>query len=495
MYFNKINSKKTFLIMAYILIMGALLWVADKNRIQNIKPLERDSKEVVFSAYHLVNLGKHSIDGENLSHFREPLLAVINAINILAIQPNSYDLDKENYTNNPDWILKITRLNIFLLIVLIFSIIYLTSVLEIPFIYSLIANILTIGYFAIYTLFITAVNSEIPSAILLTLFSAMLIKYIKFKEMKFSIMAGVFLGLLALTKAVFYYLFFVFFPLLILVVFFFEKKSLLLYKSQFFMFAISFCIVVLPWMIRNFYHFEDFSITERGGQVLYIRAVKNQMNREEYKGAFYAYAPVYFQKNIFGKYLGYRPSDLEYGGKLQRLNRSLPQDSIAIAEGRTEDVISFLRRAQIDYLAGFNPIERRGLIMDDQELKVNAKSMILNDLGAHIKTSFVFAWRGIWFYRGRHLPLVLLTFFSFMSLPIIFVSSMSKDKLPYLVFSLLPVLYFLFHAGLSHFIPRYTATLLPIMTVCLIILMYKLIIRMTKSTLNTNSLEESEKSS
>ena len=59
-----------------------------------------------------------------------------------------------------------------------------------------------------------------------------------------------------------------------------------------------------------------------------------------------------------------------------------------------------------------------------------------------------------------------LAFLAFLTL---FISSVTKGKLSWLLLTLPALLYFLFHALFTHFIHRYSIPLLPIFSICLII--------------------------
>ncbi|WP_332913954.1 hypothetical protein [Algoriphagus boritolerans] len=72
--------------------------------------------------------------------------------------------------------------------------------------WSMLAIAITDMYLAFYENYLITINSEMLSILLLILLTGSLIKFTQFKNLKWAIWTGVIMGLLVLTKAVFYYL-------------------------------------------------------------------------------------------------------------------------------------------------------------------------------------------------------------------------------------------------------------------------------------------------
>lgn len=155
-------------------------------------------------------------------------------------------------------------------------------------------------------------------------------------------------------------------------------------------------------MFRNHIHFDDFSIAERGGQVLLIRAIKNQMTEIEYKGGYYAYAPQAFNKLFLGKILDFKENDLIYGGKLQRLNRGLEEDQNAIQNNELDKLISYYQRTHFIEIPKLFKEASRLNVLPEELLKSKAFEMIKSDFTNHLKMTILFNWRGIWIYKGQY---------------------------------------------------------------------------------------------
>jgi hypothetical protein len=466
----KINKVSIYFFFINTILLCGLIFLANKNLKINSKPLVSDSQQSTFLAYHLVTDGFHSMDGETPSNFREPVISFLNALNIARLQPEKNQIEKEQLISDPELILEMTKLNLVYLI-LIYGISYfLARKLQLPRVLASVAAFIPVLFFSVFTSFITSVNSDLPAAILLLLFSVCILNYLEGRKKKDLIISGLILGLLTLTKAVFLYLFILFLPAILIFDLFFVRDKILRSWLSLGVLLISFTIPVGSWMIRNYIQMGTTSISDRGGEILLIRAIKNQMSDKEYWGGFYAYAPEVLQTGFFERFLRYQKEDLLDGGSLQRLNRGLKCDSLALAEGRFEEVKSYLRIAQLEH-RGLTNYYRTSLDIDnpDDVSKSKALNLIFTHPLNHLKACFLFGWRGIWFYKGRHLIPVLVTFLMYLSLFVLFVKSFwTKDKTLFLI-TILPILYFLFHAFLTHLIPRYSGILVPLLSVMCIL--------------------------
>ena len=351
--------------------------------------------------------------------------------------------------------------------------------------------------------------SEIPASACLVWSSVFLLLAYKNKSLLLCILAGVALALLTLTKAVFYYVFFPI-PLILMGLLLLNRtprRQCLLLPM---MLCIGFGLVVYPYMLRNYHHFNQFKITARGGVVLLIRANKNDMNWTEIKGAFYHWAPQGYQPAI-GKILGFSDEDLKKGGRLQRLNRHMyvrpsksgtvepvPQlatlgmaehrisdpefakaDQRAVNAGRPEDAISFIYSMSADRRKSFTKFRRSGAEHPhqegDRELRSKAVSMIKQRPFRHLALTPLFLWRGIgeipganpwlpyfarsgWFRATAH----LLFFLSIWVLPLI---ALYRRRFEVFLFLMPAIGMMLFYGLFSHNILRYNVPAYPIMVI------------------------------
>jgi hypothetical protein len=185
--------------------------------------------------------------------------------------------------------------------------------------------------------------------------------------------------------------------------------------------------------------------------------VKNNMTAEEYRGAWYAYAPRPLRW-VSGELTGFDKSDLESGGRLQRLMRFVSErDRPAIAAGRPDEAVSYYARVSAMYaeLAKARD-DGVGSLDVDSQLKQRALGMIAAEPLKHLATIPLFLWRGAPY-----------TFAILLAGALYACARRAWWLLAYLAPAMGLVM---FYAVLTHFIPRYAEPMLPIAAVCFVVL-------------------------
>ena len=274
--------------------------------------------------------------------------------------------------------------------------------------------------------------------------------------------AGFCFGLLALIKASFLYVFIGFAVVLLpIAVIAARKRPLTARLVPIAALTIAFAAAVGPWMARNYVQLGEFKLAERGGVVLYLRALKNGMTSDEYRGAFYFWAPPPLQPAI-GRMLGFSSSDLQRGGRLQRLNRKpdadfYRDDRAAARNAKPEEAITFLRKAvaeqlRLERLAA----ESGGGETADSVLQQRAISMIADDPARHLATTPLFLWRGALF----PLPVFLAAL----------VYALWRRAYALGIFVLPGLGTIMFFGLLTHYLPRYSAPVVPMAVVTVVVL-------------------------
>lgn len=295
------------------------------------------------------------------------------------------------------------------------------------------------------------------------------------------LLTGLMLGGLVLTKAAFMYigtasiLFFMLFLLL-------AKYSIKTISQQGLILLIV-IVCVAPWYVRNYIHFGIWEHTQRGPVVLLVRAYKNAMTHEEFKGAFYAYAPVSLKKAM-KLITGFNANDRLTGGRLQRLTRFPNGDIEKRLAGDEFGAISYYikatthdRNVHLAYAKqNSNPTQVR--VLADKAIKQEAIAKIKANIPAHLKAALVFAWRGAWpcntvdgrwkpTYQRQPIWQEILPFFGLISLWGIFIIGLIKKQVPLVILSVLGVSAFSFYALATHFLPRYSEMLIALWVICL----------------------------
>jgi hypothetical protein len=278
------------------------------------------------------------------------------------------------------------------------------------------------------------------------------------------VIAGLLFGVLTLVKAAALYVFIGVIGTLLCIYLLWRSRLLLRSAlADLGVVTLAFTVVVMPWMVRNLLDLGAFQVSQRAGVVLMIRAVKDQMTPEEFRGAFYVWAPPRLQGPV-GSLLGFTPRDLQRGGRLQHLNRSetsdfFRSDLAAEQAGRPEDAVSYYRRARAERVKLETELAASGSsdpeIQADKILQKRAMGMIEARPAKHLLVSIPFVWRG----AAVAFPVLVIA----MALAL-------RSKRYECALLALPSLgLVMFYALLSHFIPRYGLPVRPIVVALLVI--------------------------
>ena len=302
--------------------------------------------------------------------------------------------------------------------------------------------------------------TELEAATLLMLGIALLIAGLSRRSLRIVLLAGICFGLLALTKAVFLYVFVGFVLAVPLVLFALRDRGARpTTLATLAVLVIGFGGVTLPWMLRNQLQLGSFQISERGGLTLYIRAVKNEMTWDEYKGSFYAWSPGPLRK-LTGLITGFSPTDLDHGGRLQRFNRNMSDDLAAELSGNPAAAISFYRIARAErvrlgarYEAAGHPAPARAA---DAQLAARAMEALEAHPFRHLATTLPFLWRG----AALQIPVFLIAL----------IYSIRARHRGLLLAMIVAIFYIMIHALFTDFEPRYAITTLPLTAVAAIAL-------------------------
>ena len=465
MIFKVLNFLKKYAIWKNLIFLAVVLFFVNQNRIQNIKPFMADSIQNATYSYHLAYKNLFSLDGVSPSYLREPLMPFIHSVYIKLFTSVPDGLTQEELISNLNYVEQISRINIFYLGLLFFSIWYLVFQLTRSHILVIPLSLFSFGYFSMGISFTISQLSEVPAVILVNFFIGVLISIRRKPSIPKYLILGSILGFLAILKAVFYYLGFGFILIYYLINAIFDNRISICSVRYFLVFLICFFAVIFPWMLRNKFYFNDFSIAERGGTILLLRAVKNQMTDEEFKGGFYAWAPDPVKNYIFEPLTNYSRADLMDGGTLRRFSRNLPEDREFFKRGEIDSIQNFFMRTLLVIVPKLSDNADSLGVKLDVYLKDYSIGMILSDFPNHLEKSVLFFWRGIWFYEGRSLILNSLIFVVFLSFWISIVLGWIRLDKELIIISLLPILYLFFHIFLTHNLPRYSYPILSLLTI------------------------------
>ena len=243
--------------------------------------------------------------------------------------------------------------------------------------------------------------TELPAAVFMTCAIFLLVRAVQRNSKLGFIIAGLCYGLLVLTKAAMLYVF-VGLVLVLLVTYVgasTQRKTRLLQVMM--LLPRSAAIVVTPWIARNWMVFGQPQISERGGLVLYTRALIDQVTPIEYRGTFYMWARPAVRPYV-GSLLGFGPKDLEMGGRLQRLSDELgtdleKHDIQAEIAGRPQDAITLHWQARAERVRLEREFELQGVPNPDgaadRAMARNGMSMVKSAFVQNLKLAVPFLWR------------------------------------------------------------------------------------------------------
>lgn len=485
---RKLKNKKVLTVL-YI-VFCAVIIIYMSGLVTN-KPITSDAQQNLRMAYHLYKHNVLSKAGETSApsptNYREPVPPIVTAF-FMYVHPG---IDKdaplasfENGENTP----RVKQVNFIWIFFLLTGIGLLTFLVSRNRYLPFLSLIFVFVYFIRFGNHFDVMLTELPGTTFLIWTTVFLILAFKNQDYTYYALTGICLGFLILTKGVFFYLSVV----VALFVFFFVSHQKKLQKTGLFLAGV--ILLVAPWMIRNYMLYSDFSITQRGGVVLYIRALQDQMTGEEIIGAVYHWGPEIYQDAIGNTALGATDEDFEKGGKYSRISRAHISDSVAIDQGRTEEIESFYltARAEVNRLQaelGSDTTEASKFIVYNI-MEEDAKEMILSNPIKHTLMSGLFLWRGIWCFPSPTIPLVgdsiqnyihnIINFIAYVSLFGFFFVGVYRKDMIYIALTLLPVAMLTFHALIAQNIPRMSETAIPSMLICLTLLIYLLIERYQK---------------
>jgi hypothetical protein len=426
-----------------------------------------DAEQTLQMAVNLAHEGSISLDDEppyRPSMYREPLPVLSNA---LAVEVVDWFLGRapsvEEYVSG-DRAQYLKYQNVVWFALLAIAVFWACYALTSSFYFSLLAALLLnvrlpATSSGLEGFQLNSLDAEITAVALLALASVSLAVALRSGRLPAAALAGLAFGALALTKAVMLYVFVGLLGVLLLLLLLALPGKYVSNRAtapQILLLTATFCSVILPWMFRNHQHFDSFQISERGGAVLYMRAVKDGMTAEEYLGSFYAWAPGRLA-GLVGAALGFSPADLQEGGRLQRLNRSsdssfAERDLVAERAGKPDDAVSYYRRARAERVRLQQELRARGVanptVEADRILQDEAVAMILAHPLEHLLKTISFLWRGA--------PT------SFPVLCIGLAYAVVRRRIEVAIFILPSFGMLLFYGLFSHFIARYSVAATPV---------------------------------
>lgn len=487
---NKFSNTLKFLLLVFTFLC-LFIYV---DRYVKDTPLNSDSLENLHLAYSIAHFETMGITGDAEPHrvtpqnHREPFPNWLSAQWIKA-NPILFNASNLHQSQSPEQLIALKKINTWIVIAALLGVFVLARDLfskhcsaNWRFVLAYVTVLLS--YACMHIIHVDYFITEIHGALIIVWFTWAWLKLFKTHRWQYAVLSGLLLGLLILTKAAFLYISLVVMVVTLSVLLFQARPKQLVINHV--LLVVVAAILVLPWMYRNDVHLGQFEIAGRGSVVLMTRAFKSQMTDEEFKGAFYAYAPASLKKTM-RTITGFTGKDRELGGRLQRFYRAYAQDEACRDLLKENCAIAYYYQASIRYRTIIRNYQQlypndsnKARILGEKAAKTYALNMIKNNLIGHLKTSLVFAWRGAWpcntvdgrwykSYRKFVQPMwqELTPFLGLIAMIGLAFVGFSKKHSEMIPIAWLGSATFLFYALATHFIPRYSEMMIPIWIVCL----------------------------
>ncbi|MDP8566370.1 hypothetical protein [Methylophilus aquaticus] len=487
------NKQTTSLSLFFAAIIFILAVITNLKYLDALPPNDDglDNLGLANGLAHTGTMGKlHTHNGHTvltISDSREPFPNWLTAkwIQLIPALHINRSLD---YNATPRQLILLKWPNLLLWAATVAGCYWLMLALVAPYQGPLVGSLLGLSAAVLYALcshpvFISTLLTEFHAAFLLVWFSWAWLQCWQKQSYSCAVIAGGLLGLLILTKAAFLYVV----VGLALVTLCLQWRWKLPGRQRLqtvLLFGLA-LMIAFAWMWRNHHWLGAWEIAGRGPNVLLTRAYKSQMTDEEFKGAFYAYAPQSL-KHTFKVLTGFRAKDREIGGRLQRFTRFFDSDVECRQRGDEACAIGYYVQANIrysnimaEYAKRYPSDARRARVEAEKAAKQLALGMIAVNPWGHLRTTLVFAWRGAWpcnkvdgrwfSHEVKHLQPAWQEWLPFAGLcsgfALALVALFSRNMVLWMLASTSTAV-FVFYALASHFIPRYSEMLIPIWVIC-----------------------------
>jgi 4-amino-4-deoxy-L-arabinose transferase-like glycosyltransferase len=312
--------------------------------------------------------------------------------------------------------------------------------------------------------------SENLAALLIVLVSLSLYKIYETGKIGYFVLLGLSMAALALTKAIFMYLVYILIIVLLILIL---KKHRNIWKKFLAgagLFMIVYFAILGGWMYRNYRHFNEFTVSNKSGVVLYYRSALNTMTKKEY----------------FASFIYWLPGE---GAKEALLDRFFEkEDYIKLDREDDKGYRQSSRKALLDLqdsYEGDGYSKQESILLADKELRQIALQKILKNPVRHILATIPIAWKGIFIETGYSFMLknpnwflisaksvVLSNFILFFCFFYVIIYSLARRKWEISIFFLSPFYLYFMNSVVTHNKARYNYPLAPVMVIAVVLLAY-----------------------
>jgi hypothetical protein len=328
--------------------------------------------------------------------------------------------------------------------------------------------------------------AELPAAALVVWTGVAATELLRRRSVPVAAGVGVMLGLLVLTRAAFLYVSAPYLVILLLLVAREDRRSdstsiLMRVGPLVLATVVAFVAVVGPWALRNQTTFGDPGLTERGGEILHLRAAKNSMDAYQHRGAWVYWAPLPMQGPL-ARALRVDRDDFRSGRPLAPVARYDDEvDAFGESFYRSAKNAVWERRVELMAL-GLSDAEAREQAED--ELGALALAQFRDRPTSFLRTTPVFLWRFLWpMNSSLTVPRPLLAIVNLAGMAALVWAAVSGLLRRPVLFAVagLPAGATAFYALVTHAIPRYARPLAPTMILLLVLASLELRERLRRS--------------
>lgn len=461
--------KKSITIHIVIFIIFIIITTLSIASTAHDKPPSSDDHHYVLMGYNFQKYGTISLEDGDIADpeptaFREPGYPVYLAICIF-LNPGLRNMDLEELYSGGLRTLRLSQI----------PLVIITAIFVMFIIYSFTGSYL-LAYIAMFLTGASEVMATISNhllsenlaALLIVLVSLSLYKIFKTGRMAYFIMLGISMGALVLTKAIFIYLAYILIMIILILLFRKYRAVWKRFLAGIFLFLFIYFAIMGGWMFRNYKHFNEFTVTNKSGIVLYYRSVLDTMTRKEYLASFIYWLPGEgTRKTLLDRFF-----DEEDYSNLDRKDES----------GYRQGAKKVFAEMQDSYIQqGYG--EQESVLLADKEMRQAALQRIIRDPLRHILATIPIAWKGTFIETGYSFMLrnpnwfilqlrsvVFLNIFLFFCFFYVIVYSIVKKKWAISLFFLTPFYLFFMHSFMTHNKARYNYPLIPLMIIAAVLL-------------------------
>ena len=460
----RLGSRPALLIAALILVlMGRLvITVLDGSQVMS------DGRTNIEQAYDLAVTGRFIEDDGELSMYREPLPAAVYAFQI-RVDPRLQDVDREDLVLGGPALQTLKEQHA------VWGALLLAGIalqawrlggrrrLGVALSAVTLVHVTFIEWVANFTL------TELHATALLVWAGVFGHQWVRERRHRDAVLLGIMLGLATLVKAAVLYLGPIYLLVLAVLVLTRSRSDARRVFAAVGLALVALAVVVMPWMARNAVAFDTWSVSDRGGLMLWMRALYSEATPEEHRGMWYVFAPDPLKSQV-GRVVGIDEEDVL--GPLRRINHLHPDDR--------DDPRSFYRLARADRVTGMEayfeagvPTRAKSRLLADRDLMRNGLQVLRSDPIAFLDQVPVFLWRGLW--PIRLVPLVpvpvlgLLNPLGIVALLTAGIAAVVRRRPAMFAVVGIPVGFVAFSALVTVYEPRSSEVAVPTMLVLLVI--------------------------